>query len=605
MSDPSQEQLLRRFEPVLRFNRGERFFPMDVGAFVRHADLWERSGKGASRIVARGDELSLKVLDRFRPGGERDVLFLRASAPMPAADIARHAMREKRRTDDPRDAFRAGRGRLARVGYTSRFVDALFSLSLYARGRVPGDLAASAVVTYREEMRESETYRYYGHVIERGPWMVLQYWYFYFFNDWRSHFFGTNDHEGDWEMISIFLDARAPGGPRPEWIACSCHEYAGADLRRRWDDDGVEKRGDHPVVYVGAGSHAGYYRSGDYLAEIELPALKPAMTVARAARSFWRDAMHQYGPTMDDRGSKRRDPSFGVPFVDYARGDGHGIGDGEERSWSDPGLLRPDLPWVRFRGLWGYFAADPLAGEDAPTGPMYNRDGSVRAAWQDPVAWCGLLGVPPSSRRDVVVASLREELVRERRERAETVHELREELERVGLERSVAHGKPHLTERARELTEREHRLVRRLADAQDAVSTSDDIIEALEHDAWESGVREPRALQPLSPQKLRAGKLAEVWAALSIGILLLGLVILATFAREHLVWGSAVLLVWYVAIESLFRNRLISLVTGSTVVLALVSAAVLVVEFYRPLAIGLAVGIGLFLLWENIRELWT
>ena len=37
-----------------------------------------------------------------------------------------------------REGFRPGRGRLARVGYSSRFIDALFAITLLARGRVPG-----------------------------------------------------------------------------------------------------------------------------------------------------------------------------------------------------------------------------------------------------------------------------------------------------------------------------------------------------------------------------------------------------------------------------------------------------------------------------------
>ena len=36
--------------------------------------------------------------------------------------------------------------------------------------------------------------------------------------------------------------------------------------------------------------------------------------------------------------------------------------------------------WVsQYRGLWGLFARDPISGENAPAGPMYNRDGSPRA----------------------------------------------------------------------------------------------------------------------------------------------------------------------------------------------------------------------------------
>src|SRR5215216_6180248 len=38
--------------------------------------------------------------------------------------------------DWPRETFRAGRGRLARVGYISRLADGFFSLVLLARGRV-------------------------------------------------------------------------------------------------------------------------------------------------------------------------------------------------------------------------------------------------------------------------------------------------------------------------------------------------------------------------------------------------------------------------------------------------------------------------------------
>ena len=35
-------ELLRRHEPILRFNRVELFLPSDVGAYVRSCSLWER-----------------------------------------------------------------------------------------------------------------------------------------------------------------------------------------------------------------------------------------------------------------------------------------------------------------------------------------------------------------------------------------------------------------------------------------------------------------------------------------------------------------------------------------------------------------------------------
>ena len=46
---------------------------------------------------------------------------------------------------------------------------------------------------------------YYGRVTQDGGYIVTQYWYFYAMNDWRSTFGGINDHEADWEQVTIFL----------------------------------------------------------------------------------------------------------------------------------------------------------------------------------------------------------------------------------------------------------------------------------------------------------------------------------------------------------------------------------------------------------------
>ena len=53
-------------------------------------------------------------------------------------------------------------------------------------------------------------------MLRSGGYTVLQYWYFYPFNDWRSTFYGVNDHEADWETISVYLvpDERRRPAPR-------------------------------------------------------------------------------------------------------------------------------------------------------------------------------------------------------------------------------------------------------------------------------------------------------------------------------------------------------------------------------------------------------
>ncbi len=131
--------------------------------------------------------------------------------------------------------------------------------------------------------------------------MVLQYWFFYAYNNWRSRFSGANDHESDWEMICIYL-AEQPGHEhgehlrlyQPEWIAYASHDYHGDDLRRRWDDPEVNKEDDHPVIFVGAGSHASYFSPGEYLTELELPLTAPLVRLSGRVQKFWRETLRQY-----------------------------------------------------------------------------------------------------------------------------------------------------------------------------------------------------------------------------------------------------------------------------------------------------------------------
>lgn len=89
--------------------------------------------------------------------------------------------------------------------------------------------------------------------------MVLQYWFFWYFNQFNDL------HEGDWEGMQIAFDASTPGealatGPS-EMIL---FQHAGGE-RANWSDAKVEKEGTHPVVYPAAGSHATFYHSAVYV----------------------------------------------------------------------------------------------------------------------------------------------------------------------------------------------------------------------------------------------------------------------------------------------------------------------------------------------------
>lgn len=610
--------LLRRFEPILSFNRGERFFPMDVTPYVEQCSLWVQFPGAAPRCLVPEGELTLDTLVNNRVHGFDAVHYLRFIEPLNLAELALYRIEQARtkRKRDPRDIFQAGQGRLARVGYASRFIDALFQLTLLARGRVPGDTSAAAAMTYRRLMGGHPHYRYYGRVMRENDWIVLQYWFFYAYNNWRSAFFGVNDHEADWEQICIYIYQDDEEHIYPEWVAYASHDFSGDDLRRRWDDPSLDKDGEHPIVYVGAGSHASYFQPGEYLAEVEIPFLAPLARLAERIQKARQNALEEYYGEQVQRQVKQQSDAniFRVPFVDYARGDGHRIGPGQERAWDEPDLLTPTPDWaLTYRGLWGLYARDPLSGEDAPAGPVYNRGGAVRNAWYDPLGWAGLDKVSPPSvalertyaERAVVLDRLADD-----RKAASAIGD---DLVRLGVEAEAMRGLPHLKtlfgdlqRRIDELTAERDEIRANLAESQALLEALDEHIERLQ-----AGDRGPlrahirRAQQPIPEEQLRLGKLAEFWAAISIALMVLVLLALFIFRPASLWIGLATTGALFLVIEASFRRWLGQLITAVGVVLALASSVILVIDFWRPILIGLVLLLAAYLLIDNLRELWT
>lgn len=380
-------ELLRAFEPVVKYTQGEQFYAMDVERYIRQCSLWAHYPDGrAEQLVARG-ALSIEKLTQPRPLDFGVVEYLRFVAPQTLQESMSALSAGSQLHQAKKNVFRAGQARLARGGLLPRVADALFSLTLLARGRVPGAVAAQAELQYDEMQQLEEKYVYHGRVVRQNGWTILQYWFFMAFNSWRSGFHGVNDHESDWELVNVYLYEQ-DGALYPEWVAYASHDFHGSDLRRRWDDDAqVDKLDGHMVVYAGAGSHASYFRPGEYQAEVSLPLPKWLQKATRVWNQFWQQTLG-LGNDVDAH-------PFRIPFVDFARGDGLTIGPGQTKTWA-PDVIDEQTAWVsQYRGLWGLYARDPISGENAPAGPMYNRDGSPRGSWFDPLGFAGLDKVPP------------------------------------------------------------------------------------------------------------------------------------------------------------------------------------------------------------------
>ncbi|MFL7793798.1 MAG: Vps62-related protein, partial [Anaerolineae bacterium] len=91
----------------------------------------------------------------------------------------------------------------------------------------------------------------YAHVVrdEVPGYVTIQYWAFYFYNDW------FNKHEGDWEMVQVILTDTG----EPKWLVLSQHH---GGTRRAWAQAPLEES-THPVAYVALGSHANYFAGGE------------------------------------------------------------------------------------------------------------------------------------------------------------------------------------------------------------------------------------------------------------------------------------------------------------------------------------------------------
>jgi hypothetical protein len=606
--------LLQRFEPVIRSTTGDKFYPMDVEPYVRACSLWvQRPGEEAVCVVP-GGELSLERLAQQPMDEAGAVHFLKFTDTEDLRIESRGGRlrvfrRRAKNRKESRRAFRAGRGRLARVGYFSRFVDALYSIALLARGRVPGESAAAASVAYERIMSEQERYRYHGRVLRQDGWIVLQYWLFYPFNDWRSGFFGANDHEADWEKIFIYL-SESEGEISPEWAAYAAHTYTGDNLRRRWDDPEVEKVGEHPVIYVGAGSHASYYAPGEYLTELTLPLPAPLARVTGAIRTFWKTRLGQYvGDGEEDGGSGY----FSIPFVDYARGDGLSVGEEGDRSWDEPRLIADPTPdWVSgYRGLWGLYARDPFEGEDAPAGPMYNRDKSISRAWYDPVGWAGLDKVAPPAETLEAILEQRADIISGCDVLRDEIDDKSRQLKKLGAELAAMRDRSHLDAPYQEGTRRVAELSGELNRLRGKLATDEAVSESLAEYAGRlrAGERDQarahisRAHRPASEDELRVSRVAEAWAAISVSLMLISFVGIAMFEREHLISMLVFSIAFFAFVEAGFRGRLVNLVSSANIGLAVVATLIIIYEFFWQLVVAAVLVIGLYVLWDNLSEL--
>jgi len=583
---PQDLSLLRAFEPVVRLTQGEYFVPVGVDGYVRRCSLWLQTADGQAQLVAGPGELDLeglavRGLDVGGPGYSLSGISVPKSR--------RERIRSWFRTQRPK--FRAG-SRLAEVGLTGRAIDTLSRLSLLFRGAVPGG-SAIASLALQEEYLEPGRPTYYGRVVRDGDWIVCQYWFFYVFNNWRSGFSGVNEHEADWEQVTIYLDGTGvlddDGLPLPRWVVFSAHDEVGDDLRRRWDDPDLSVVGGrHPVVFAGAGSHSGAYLAGDYLITVVPPRLGgviPAIRRLAKVLTPWTRAAQGSG--------------LGIPYIDYARGDGISIGPDQALAWTAV-AIDDDTAWVRdYRGLWGHDTRDRLGGERGPAGPRYDRSASVRAAWADPVGWAGLGKVAPNPVAELAFVESRIEAIDRQLARLEAENTQ----ERLLLGEAAAGLGPDAPE-VRALKEQERRLVNSRISTVRLRDERERMVRALAEGAPVVGPHAHLSHRrlPLAGSARGRRRLLAAWSVVSTPLILLltaSLFLPQSFSRPT---TAMVMLVAVLAVEAFARGFFLAFYLRLIVLFAVINLLVVYVQNWQLATVLLLSVLAIIVLIVNIRD---
>ena len=573
---PDAAGLLERFQPILRFTEGEYFLPMSIDDYLPHCRLWKHGDRRQRTLAAEIGELDRDRLVALTAGTTTEWSLQFVNDPMKRRDLVAW------RLDPDRPRFRGG-SRLGSVGVFGRLIDTAMRFSLLLRGRVASGAEASAEVAVRPQRAAGE-HVCYGRAFDQDGYVVVQYWFFYPFNDWRSRAHGVNDHEADWEQVTVFAAEHSDGAIDPQWVVFSAHDEVGDDLRRRWDDPDLTLVGDHPVVYAGLGSHSGAYLAGDYLLTVDRSALGHLYTlgrrVARLLLPWTRD---------NDTGA------VGAPYIDYARGDGEVVGLGGRTLRCEP--IDDVTGWVvGYQGLWGRDTEDPFGGERGPAGPRYERSGIVRTSWRDPVGWAGLAKVPPT---DDAAAEIR-------RRRADR---LDEEVRALASERD---GQLDAARTAYLLGEPSTVLEANLAETTRLLDLRLDERRQLDH-------RKPSATSPGPHDHLRhrrlpmvdddtiRRRLLMVWAAISTPLVLIAAALVVSPLGASISVIAAVSLFVIFAVEATARRQLVPYVVSLVVVVigvVVVGTVVLgLLAAWRVTVAGLFLGAALVVAALNLSEL--
>jgi uncharacterized membrane protein YccC len=183
-------------------------------------------------------------------------------------------------------------------------------------------------------------------------------------------------------------------------------------------------------------------------------------------------------------------------------------------------------------------------------------------------------------------------------------------LQKVGVRLESMEGTPHLAAQHEGLEAHVDELASRVKALRRERSENEAVLEGLERrlEGLRAGRREHprghigRAAEPVPPANMRFNRVAELFAAFSLSLLLVGVVALIEFAPDNAWAGVVVLLIVLVLGESVLRATFVRTVNRVAVLLALVATVILLLHFFKSVLVGGLIALAVFLVLQRVRE---
>ena len=242
---------------------------------------------------------------------------------------------------------------------------------------------------------------------------------------------------------------------------------------------------------------------------------------------------------------------------------------------------------------------------------MYDRDKTISREWYDPVGWAGLDKVPTRTEElDVIIK--RQAEIEERRDRLRSeIKEKSSRLKALGMDAEATRDRSHLTKLYETQTRHIEVLSKEVEEMRAELAEDEVLHESLgEHaERLRNGERSPvhahmaHPVRPVSEEETQAGRVAQLWASISVAVVLVALVVIFAYQRQHLLSALVFAIAMFAFIEAGFRRRLTRFIVSANIGLAIVGALVLLQHYFWQIIVLAVLGVGFYILWENLREL--